>query len=352
MKSKILSEVEKVSEARSVIVCVDDDKMVLNVLYEQLLGWFGTRYTVEKALSGEEALLIIEEHIENGDSISVVISDYIMPNMKGDELLMKVKGMDPQIKKIMLTGYSAIQGIISAINNAGLYRYITKPWDQKDMMLTLLEAIKSYEQEKKMQEISKGFESLYHKYEQNFYTAVEAVSSAIDAKDKMTAGHCKRVKQYTIYLAKKLGIDEKEYKNLECMAILHDVGKIGISDDELMKVNHAGAELSREYLIRQTEFAQEIVSHLNEADTLLRGIQYSFERFDGSGPYMLAGDLIPYEARIIAIANYFDILKMEPNKSMQTIMRELDAKKGTWFDPSYIEAFLEIIQPINGNPGK
>ena len=140
---------------RSTIICVDDDKLILNLLYNQLEEWFGENYYIEKALNATEGYNILDRCLKQGRDVSVFISDYIMPITKGDELLTKVKELNPKIKRIMLTGYSAMDGIINAINKAGIYRYISKPWDSKDMMLTLLEAIKSYEQDKITFELSK-----------------------------------------------------------------------------------------------------------------------------------------------------------------------------------------------------
>lgn len=350
MKSKILTETMQVKGRRSTIICVDDERMVLSILYEQLTNWFGENYNIEKALSGEEALEILDEQIKDGNSISVVISDYIMPNMKGDELLAKVNERDPKIKKIMLTGYTSITGIMSAINNAGLYRFILKPWDQKDLMLTLLEAIKSYEQEKKMIEISNGFKSLYLKYEENFLNTVKAISSAIDAKDSITANHSERVRKYSLYLAKEVETDESILKNLECMAILHDVGKIGISDEELIEVNRLDTVLENEYLLRQIDIAMKIVSNLNDSEILLKGIQYCFEKYNGSGPYGLKGKEIPFEARIIGIANYYDLLRLRivdgKRIDLTTTIKKLEEKKGTWFDPEYVDVFVGIVKPV------
>jgi response regulator RpfG family c-di-GMP phosphodiesterase len=137
--------------AKPYIICVDDEKIVLDSLKTELKKKFGDNYTIEVAESGEEALEILEEISKNDEIIPLIISDYIMPEMKGDEVLQKVKEIRPDTYSIMLTGQATIEGVTNAINKAGLYRYISKPWETNDLMMTITEALKSYEREKQIQ---------------------------------------------------------------------------------------------------------------------------------------------------------------------------------------------------------
>jgi len=130
--------------AKPIILCVDDEKIVLDSLRSELKSQFGSEYSVEIAESGEEAIDIFNEIVKKGKEIPLIISDYIMPKMKGDELLQTIKEKRPQTLCIMLTGQATIEGVTNAINKAGLYRYISKPWETNDMILTVTEALKSY----------------------------------------------------------------------------------------------------------------------------------------------------------------------------------------------------------------
>ncbi len=130
------------------IICVDDDLTVLNSLKIELENNFGEQYVIELAQDGEEALEIFAELMDNGYEIPIVISDYIMPGMKGDELLRCIHAISPKTLKIMLTGQADIEAMGNAINYANLYRFITKPWHDKDLVLTVKEAINSYFNEK------------------------------------------------------------------------------------------------------------------------------------------------------------------------------------------------------------
>jgi len=129
---------------KSTIICVDDEKIILDSLKNELKSFLTNDYTIEFAESGKEAIEIYNELLENNFDVPLIITDYIMPEMKGDELLMKMKLLNNNIYTIMLTGQATIQGVINSINNAGLYRYIAKPWETNDLILTINEALKGY----------------------------------------------------------------------------------------------------------------------------------------------------------------------------------------------------------------
>ncbi len=132
----------------SVILCIDDESIVLDSLKEQIQQGLQGQFSVEVAESGDEAIEIFEELMKDSIEVPVVIADFIMPGMKGDALLEKLHEIKPTAKKILLTGQASIEGVGNAINKADLYRFISKPWEKDDLILTIKEALKSYEQEK------------------------------------------------------------------------------------------------------------------------------------------------------------------------------------------------------------
>ena len=135
-----------------VILCVDDERMVLDSLKTELRAAIGDRFTIEIAENGEEGLEIFADLLGDDIEVPIVISDYIMPVMKGDEFLIKIHKSSPECIKILLTGEAHLDGITNAVNNANLYRYITKPWATKDLVLTVEEGIKSYYKDKRLLE--------------------------------------------------------------------------------------------------------------------------------------------------------------------------------------------------------
>jgi len=120
---------------KKAILCVDDEKTILDTLTHQLRELFGEQYAYEKAESGDEALEILEELNEDGTSAVLVISDWLMPGMKGDEFLIKVKhDFDFMgVKKILLTGHAPKDAVERAYTDAGLDHYIQKPWKKEDL---------------------------------------------------------------------------------------------------------------------------------------------------------------------------------------------------------------------------
>jgi two-component system sensor histidine kinase ChiS len=129
---------------KPVIICVDDEQMILNSLNTQLRNEFGKQFIYEFAEGGEEALELIDELIEDGYEIIILISDQIMPGMTGDQLLVNVHQKYPRPIKILLTGQASLNSAINAINNAELYRYLSKPWDKEDFLLTIRKGVQQY----------------------------------------------------------------------------------------------------------------------------------------------------------------------------------------------------------------
>ncbi len=137
---------------KPVIICVDDEPTILDSLEIDLLKAFEDKYLIETAESGEEALELLAELLAENYEVPLIISDHIMPNMKGDELLRNVHAMSPKSLTIMLTGQADLSAVANAINYAKLYRYIAKPWQSDDLKLTVTEAIYKYFQDKQLVE--------------------------------------------------------------------------------------------------------------------------------------------------------------------------------------------------------
>ncbi|MFT5165803.1 MAG: signal transduction histidine kinase, partial [Saprospiraceae bacterium] len=135
---------------KPVIIYVDDEKIVLDSIKAQLKRNFDRDIEFESAESAEEALELLDELTKEGITVPLVISDHIMPNMKGDEFLTKVYEKFPEIKTILLTGQADANAVGNAVNNAHLYRYISKPWVEKDLQLTIRAAVKSFDDENQL----------------------------------------------------------------------------------------------------------------------------------------------------------------------------------------------------------
>ena len=137
---------------KPVIICIDDEPSVLESLKIELKRALGTECLIETAEGGEDALDLIQDLISQECDVALVLSDYIMPDIKGDEVLKQIHRMSPNTLTIMLTGQANVEAVSNAIKYARLYRYIAKPWQPEDLKLTVVEAVHSYLQDKKLAE--------------------------------------------------------------------------------------------------------------------------------------------------------------------------------------------------------
>lgn len=167
-----------------VIICVDDESIVLKSLKRELFEAFGDTYEIETAESAEEALEVFQDLLADQQEVPVVISDHIMPDMKGAELLHRIHEMSPATLKIMLTGQADLEAVTSAVNQADLYRYIGKPWEKTDLVLTVKEAIRRYFQDKQIQEQNVILQNMNAVLEQQVKERTTALEQANASKDK------------------------------------------------------------------------------------------------------------------------------------------------------------------------
>ncbi len=177
---------------------------------------------------------------------------------------------------------------------------------------------------------------------------IDAFSICIDGKDSYTNGHSLRVAKYTKLLALKLGESEETAQKFYNIALLHDIGKIGISDDIL---NKPGKLTPEEYDTMKTHAYRgfEILKRVKTQKDIADGAQYHHERFDGRGyPANLSGEKIPWVARIISVADAFDAMSStRPYRKRLTgdaILKEIKDCSGTQFDPVVAKAFLELYE--------
>jgi diguanylate cyclase (GGDEF)-like protein len=133
-----------VTPVKEHIICVDDEEGILTALRQQLGARFGDECQIEVAQSGKDALELVEELKRDGEPLAVMIADQIMPGMKGVELLEEVHKRSPVTTKVLLTGQAGLDAVVSAINRAGLNRYIPKPWDEPDLRLTVEGLLKTF----------------------------------------------------------------------------------------------------------------------------------------------------------------------------------------------------------------
>lgn len=195
---------------------------------------------------------------------------------------------------------------------------------------------------------------LFEQLRRNYFSIIQTLAAAIDAKDSYTHGHSARVAEYAVATAKELGMSMEELENIQAAAYLHDVGKIGIPEVILSK---PGALTDEEFEIIKThpEISARILSPVQFNGAVIPMVRHHHERFNGTGyPDRLQGEEIPLEARILAIADSFDAMTSSrpyrPPRSLEWAKEEIRRCAGTQFDPDIIEFFLRAIDNVLGSP--
>ena len=177
---------------------------------------------------------------------------------------------------------------------------------------------------------------------------VTTIANIIDARDNYTKGHSTRVADYTALLAYKLGMNKNEIEDIHSIALLHDIGKLGIPDSIL---NKPGKLTNEEYQVMKnhTVIGGNILKDMSMLKDIDLGAKYHHERYDGKGyPDGLKGEQIPYIARIISVADAFDAMTSDRvyRKHLDSIIviNELEKGKSTQFDPVIADAMLSLIK--------
>lgn len=189
---------------------------------------------------------------------------------------------------------------------------------------------------------------LYTDMRQEHLDTVRALTSAIDASDPFTRGHSERVTEYAVAIARELGLPEHRVMTIEYASLIHDMGKISLQHDILLKPGKLTDE-EWERMKTHPETGARIVSNLKFLKGARAVVLHHHERFDGLGyPNGLAGSDIPLEARIVKVADAFDAMMSDrPYRSslgLETAIEELERGKGSEFDSEVVSAFVRLLR--------
>ena len=188
---------------------------------------------------------------------------------------------------------------------------------------------------------------LYKRFKSNYFSTIQSLVNALEASDKFTKGHSERVRFLSLELGRHIGLDFKELEILEQASILHDIGKIGIESFILQK---QGKLTPNEYSMIKAHplIGEEILGPIDNLTEVRQIIIQHHERYDGKGyPYGLKGDELSLKAKILSVVDTFDAMMSDrPYRkalSLQKIKQEVITHSGTQFDPSIVEAFIELL---------
>ncbi|TVQ54075.1 MAG: hybrid sensor histidine kinase/response regulator, partial [Spirulina sp. DLM2.Bin59] len=168
------------------IICIDDEQLVLASLRDSLHQALGNDYVVEIAESGEEALELITELLATATEIPLIISDQLMPGLKGDEVLAEIHRYLPRTLKVMLTGQATADAVGRAVNHANLYRYIPKPWSGLGLIEMVKSALEQYFQDQDTHEVNSVLQELNEQLEQEVELRTAALRYHINLEQLIT----------------------------------------------------------------------------------------------------------------------------------------------------------------------
>jgi response regulator RpfG family c-di-GMP phosphodiesterase len=337
------------------ILVVDDDAAIRQVLSESL-GDLGYRSTV--AADGREALARIGAH-----PCDLLISDIDMPGLDGLALLREVRAAAPEVGVILLTGVCDLDTALRAMR-MGASDYLTKPFRLEHVRITVervLEQIRlrrenrEYrerlesrveERTRELQRKNDEVEALFRKLDDSYRTTLEALATALDARDAETLGHSARVAAYTVAVGRRMGLSEEGLTDLYRGALLHDVGKIGIRDAILLKPGKLTSEEWQE-MRKHPEIGARMLEGIAFLEKAIPIVLCHQERYDGKGyPERLKGEAIPIGARIFSVVDTLDAMTSDrPYRRAlpyERARREILRFSGTQFDPAVVEVFLSI----------
>jgi putative nucleotidyltransferase with HDIG domain len=362
------------------VLFVDDEVNILSSL-KRLFHPCG--YRIFTAEGGRQALEIMDR-----ESVDLVISDMRMPEMNGAQFLAQVNERWPQTVRILLTGHSEIRDTIDAINQGHIYRYIAKPWEDNDIVLSVKQAL----HQKQLELANQRLEALTHKQNEelkdlnanleekvkarteevrqtmgflevahttlkkSFITSIRVFSSLIDMRHTSLAGHSHRVAELSRNIAQQMGMKEADIQDVFLAALLHDIGKIGLPDYLLEKPFSGLSTEERLMVVKHPVLGQTALMALEQMRVPAKLIRSHHEHFDGMGyPDRLTGLEIPLGARIIALANEYDSVQvgtlMTRRLSPSDATRFIQDGSGRRYDPLVVEAFINV-QRSAGNAAK
>lgn len=379
--------------ASATLLFVDDEPSILSSL-KRLFRPHG--YRIHTAESGDEALEILER-----EPVDLVVSDMRMPEMDGAAFLERVRQQWPGVVRILLTGYADIESTVNAINRGEIYRYINKPWDDHDIVLTVRDALnhKRLEMEnlrlaselkarnEELQNLNAGLEekvaartadlqkavkliqAANAKLKSTFIATVQSFSGLVEMRAKSLSGHARRVADHARMLSRKMGLSEAEQQDVLFAALLHDIGKIGLPDNIIDKPMSVLSAEDRAQMMLHPQRGEQALRQIEQMKNAAELIRHHHENFDGSGyPDRLAGLAIPVGARIITVANDYDALLIgtmtqQPMKPTDAIAYLVE-NKGLRYDPQIVDLYVaELIEelkdvvdelpvrPVNLTPG-
>ena len=357
------------------ILLVDDESSIIKSL-ERIFR--KENYKILTASGGKEGLELLNTLEE---PVSLIISDQRMPEMSGAQFLEKARKIFPDAGRYLLTGYSDMDAVIDAVNKGKIHRYLTKPWNDDELLVLIQQSLEQYElvlenrrlseltstQNKELNELNKNLEEKVNErtleirqknialkeankqLEESFLDTIRLLSSLIETLNPELGRHMKQVARLARGVAEEYGLDREDLNQIEMAGMIHDIGMLGLPKTTLLKDEKDMGKAELKMYLQHPVIASIYLETVEKLDKVAEIVLYHHENFDGSGfPNGLKEDEIPLGSRIIgAVADYCSIIYMWP-KDIKYIFYK--AKK--YFGPAIMdfnamkpEKMIEKIAP-------
>ena len=328
------------------VLVIEDEIITLSRIVYFLDKW---GYSISTAENGSKGL----EKFFAG-SIDIVVTDWLMPEMDGPELVKSIRSSDkPFVYIIFLTSMGKIENVVKALSETGADDYLVKPFEPDVLRARLGVGKRTVRLERRLREYGHSLENIVKKQTRIIRKTQEEtilrLLTALGARDKETGGHVKRIGLFSALLAEAALWPSDRIADIYLAAPMHDIGKIGISDLILRKKGR----------LTKTEF-DIIKSHTVIGGEILKDSEfpmlqlaheialYHHERWDGKGyPVGLVREQIPESARIVAIVDVYDAISQgriyRKAYAENKVFKSMREGKGSHFDPDLYDLFVNLI---------
>jgi len=335
-------------------VLIIDDQSTGRMILEAIIVQIADNIDVVSFSNPLEAMSWLENH-----DVDLIVTDYLMPEMNGVEVIKEVRSK-PQCENVpimMITVVSEKEVRYEALE-MGATAFLTRPIDQVECRTSCRNLLKLHEQHLIIQDradwLARQVDIATQQIVQRELETIIHLAKAGEYRDEGTGNHVIRMAKYSRLIAEALGVFTKEEcDDLEYAAPMHDIGKIGIPDNVLLKPASLDAD-EWDIMMQHTTIGHEILSTSQSKYMKIGAIiaLHHHERFDGNGyPNGIAATNIPLVARVVAVADVYDALvTARPYKeawSHDDALSYIKQESGSHFDPSCVQAFLDRIDDVS-----
>ena len=361
------------TKARPTILLVDDEKPILDALYRFCRQ---RKLDATRANGGAEALEIMDEK-----TFDVIVSDMRMPNMDGAEFLKRAREKMPKAVRILLTGYADMEAVISAVNEAKIYNYLNKPWDdnmlesvihsaldfkyKEDERLRLVDEVaeknkelsnlngsleaKVKERTQALEEAMRSVQLTNKKVSKNFRESLGLLTNIIEMQDGSKANYTQMIADASVDIAKALELSPKEVEQIRIAALLHNIGKLSLPDAIRKKPMNKLSKMEKDVFRQHPIQGEAVLSGMTGLKTVAKIVRSHAEYINGKGfPDRMLDKVIPIGSRIISVTS--DFQKLESNLLVEEISTPEDAieyikeHSGKLYDARIVELFLHYYE--------